>query len=278
MGHALGAIETHHKIIALDRTEFDLCDANIMSRVLDSVCPDIVINTAAWTDVDGAETHPKQAEEINFYGTKNLSQLCNKNRIGLVHISTDYVFDGASSKIWREDDTPIPQTLYGKTKLSGEQAISQTHPNHAIIRTSWVFGPHGRNFLKTMLRLAKTNTAISVVNDQIGCPTYAPHLAQALILIAEKLLDGKECGVLHLSGSTNTSWAGFAEEIFKQSAKLGGPSAAINPIPTSQFPTPAKRPANSVLDCSLAKSRFGICLPDFKTGIEQCLQLLPDLR
>jgi len=266
---------SNHQITAVNRTQFDLTNSQQMRNVLELILPDIVINTAAWTNVDGAESNEKEAFAINEKGAGDLAELCAQQNIVLIHISTDYVYDGVSKELWNETDKTKPQTIYGRSKLAGEKAIRDSSVRHLILRTSWIYSAFGTNFLKTMLRLASERDEISVVVDQIGCPTYAPHLATGIMQVVQAISKSPQHQyheTFCLAGSGQTNWADFAKEIFQQSSKCKQPAAKIIPIPSSDYPTKAKRPQNSVLDCSLAAKKFGVILPHYRQGIIDCLQ------
>lgn len=267
----------------LDITNIEQCQA-----VFNQYKPNFCINTAAYTAVDKAESEPEKANLINVVGVQNLAEVSKKNNTILLHISTDFVFDGKLSapftidsdnkdnlKGYTETDNPNPTGIYGLTKLQGEQAIQNTWKKHFIIRTSWVYSEFGNNFLKTMLRLASERESLSVVNDQIGTPTYAVDLANALLKIiisttslqVQSRSEKFHFGIYNFSNEGQCSWHEFAREIFVQkSIKIN-----LKPIPTSDFSTPAKRPAYSVLDKSKIKNIFGIQINDWKTSLTDCL-------
>jgi dTDP-4-dehydrorhamnose reductase len=236
----------NHDITALTHAELDVCDAAAVGAVVASVRPDVIINCAAWTDVDGAESNEAAALAVNGTAPGLLAAAANSAGARLVHISTDYVFDGRSARPYVESDETAPRSAYGRTKLAGEEAVSSAGGPHAIVRTSWLFGAGGRNFVATMLRLAaEGRSEVSVVDDQIGCPTFAGHLAAALVEIAERRLDG----IMHVAGAGQCSWADFAAETFSQS----GTQCNVRPVSTAEFtrsatgPRPAQRPQHSVL-------------------------------
>jgi dTDP-4-dehydrorhamnose reductase len=198
----------------------------------------------------------------------------------LVHYSTDYVFDGSGDQPWHEDDATAPLSVYGRTKLEGEQAIRRSGCQHLILRTSWVYAAHGANFVRTMLRLGAERETLGVVDDQLGCPTYAPHLADAILAIAAQIERGEASdprwGIYHAAGTGETTWCGFAREIFRTTEARGLPSPALKALTTADYPTPARRPANSRLDCGKLAATFGVRLPDWKSGTRDCLErLLP---
>ena len=253
----LEAKKRGHEVYGFASAELDITDKAVVDTVLSSVMPDVVINAAAYTAVDKAETEKEKAYAVNEAGVKNLAEACKKLDIPLLHISTDYVFDGEKKEPYIETDTPNPTSVYGASKLAGEVALQNTWTKHIILRVSWVFGEHGNNFVKTMLRLAKERDEISVVNDQFGAPTSAKAIAECLLDIAEKNEFGKvefPWGLYHYQSDPGVTWYEFAKEIFKQ-AKEGGvldKEMIVNPIGSDQFPTPVKRPLNSKLDGRLS--------------------------
>lgn len=218
--------------------------------------PDAVINAAAYTAVDRAETEPGPAARLNADAVGEVASACAATGARLVHLSTDYVFDGSVRRPLREDDPVSPLGVYGRTKLEGERLALAAHADTAVLRTSWVYGPDPPNFLCTMLRLARERDAISVVDDQIGCPTAACEVARACLVVAGGAGAGST-GLFHLAQGGPVSWAGFAGEILAMSAALGGPTARVVPIPTRAYPTAARRPAYSVLDTGRLAAAFG---------------------
>ena len=260
----------------LSRAEADIADAAAVAAAFDRLRPDLVINAAAYTAVDRAESEEKSAFEGNALGPYHLARLCARDRIPFFHISTDYVFSGEGSRPWREDDPTSPQNAYGRSKLAGEWAVLATHPESHIFRTSWVFSPWGNNFVKTMLRLAKDRDELSIVADQQGCPTYAPDLADALIHIALRKLGGARFtpGIHHFSNQGATNWADFAAAIFDLSAQSGGPRPTVRPIASKDYPTPATRPAWSVMDLSATIREFGLDIPTWNDALVRCLAAL----
>lgn len=274
-------------LAALDGPEFeidvrgrpnaDLANPVSLSAAIASSRPDVVINCGAYTAVDQAESEPDLARAINADGPAALGVACAAAGIPIIHLSTDYVFDGAKAAPYLETDPTAPQNVYGVTKLGGETGLATSGARHVILRVSWVHAPEGKNFVRTMLRLAGSRERLGVVADQIGRPTYAPHLAIALRDIAARLVldPSAPTGVFHLTGSGDpSSWRQFAEGIFAASRVRGGPSAVADPIASSAYPTPAKRPTNSVLDCSRIFETYGIRLPDWKRGVEECVELI----
>ncbi len=259
------------------RPQLDLASPATPAAAIADVRPDVVINCGAYTAVDQAESEPDLARAINADGPAALGTACAAANIPIVHLSTDYVFDGAKTSPYLETDATGPRSVYGATKLGGEAAIANSGARHVILRVSWVHAPEGKNFVRTMLRLASSRERLGVVADQIGRPTYAPHLAIALRDIAARLImdPAAPTGVFHLTGSGEPcSWRQFAEAIFAASHVRGGPSAMADPIPASAYPTPAKRPANSVLDCTRIAETYGLILPTWKQGVEECVEAI----
>ncbi len=266
------------KACAVGRAALDICSARSIERALSDINPTLVINSAAYTAVDQAETEVERAYALNRDGARLLAQASARRGIPIIHISTDYVYGGRKHNAYVEDDLTEPATVYGHSKLEGEDAVRAANPKHVILRTAWVFSPSGRNFVKTMLNRAAERERVSVVNDQRGSPTYAPHLVDAILDLARKLNtdeDGQApWGVYHAAGAGTTTWCEMAEEVFRCSAALGGPTAAVDPIASTDYPTPAQRPANSQLDCSKLKRAFGIRLPAWQAGVAECVERL----
>ncbi len=265
LGQALKKnIQSPNSFFYTDATTFDITNKEQMSLVFEKLKPAVIINTAAYTQVDQAETEIEKAHKLNVEAVKNLSVFCIKYNCALIHISTDYVFDGKQLTPYKEIDTTNPVTVYGKSKREGELAILESGlQRFAIIRTSWLYSEFGHNFYKTMLRLAETKTELNVVDDQLGCPTNANELAKALLLIASKL-SSENSGVYHYCNGGETTWYGFAKAIFKKH-KL---SVKVNPVTSTEFPTAAKRPAYSVLDTSKIKMVFKIEIPTWEDALE----------
>lgn len=252
----------------LGRDRADLSDPTACAaRVRDC---DAVINAAAWTAVDRAETDEAAATVVNGAAPGAMAVACAALGVPFVHVSTDYVFDGAGDRPFRPEDPTGPLGAYGRSKLAGEQAVRASGARHLILRTSWVVSAHGANFVKTMLRLGAERAALTVVADQIGGPTPAAAIAEALITAARAMVGGATGGTHHFAGAPDTSWADFAREIMARA----GLACAITDIPTSAYPTPARRPANSRLDCSGFEAAFGIPRPDWRAGLDDILQEL----
>lgn len=264
-----------HRIISIGRPGLDLAQAETIEQAINEINPALVINAAAYTAVDKAESEPDLASSVNSVGVGRLGQVCAQNDIPVIHISTDYVFDGKSKAPYKVSDKTAPQGVYGCSKEQGEVALRAANEQHLIFRTAWVFGEHGNNFLKTMLRLGSTNDQIRVVEDQFGTPTYAADLATGLAEIAAQVLASPNdilWGTYHLTNSGETTWCGFAREIFKHSAHETTPSPQIIGITTEEYPTPAARPAYSILDCAETKEQFGVDLPNWKDATMRCIR------
>ena len=264
-------------VIAIRRPQLDLAVPSSIRHAIPDVRPDIVVSAAAYTAVDKAESEPEIAASVNGVGAGCVAEVCEKLGIPIIHLSTDYVFDGRKTGAYVETDPTGPMSAYGRSKLAGEQAVQAACSRHVILRTAWVYSPFGNNFVKTMLRVAQSRPEISVVDDQVGCPTYAPHLAQAILHITGAVIrPGNETawGVYHACGAGETTWCGFAREIFRVSGARGGPAAAVKAITTAEYPTPAKRPGNSRLDCGKLERVFGIRQPSWQTGAELCVSRL----
>jgi len=257
------------EIISLGRPELDLARPETVAKLLRDAKPDVVVSAAAYTAVDKAESEPDTAFAINRDGPRAVAQAANDIGIPVIHLSTDYVFDGTKATAYVESDPTGPNSVYGRSKLEGELAVSKSTTNYAILRTAWVYSEYGSNFVKTMFRLAESRDEINVVADQFGCPTSANDIAAAIVTIARKLAQDPAAdlrGVFHLAGTGETNWAQFAKQIFAFSAENGGKRMIINEITTAQYPTPAQRPANSRLDCSKLEEIYGIMLPEWQTS------------
>ena len=267
--------DTDYEVIYTSREQIDIADfETTKSKVLES-SPDLIINATAYTAVDKAEEDQKAANLINHLAVKNIADICNQLECWLVHVSTDYVFDGNSKVPYKEDDETNPQGAYGETKLRGELAIQASGCKHVILRTAWVFSEYGNNFLKTVLRLGAERDELSIVGDQIGCPTYAQDIARSIVEIIPQLNSPESNGRYHYCGDQPCSWYDFANAIFDQAMvnKLKMPSI-VKSIKTSAYPTPAKRPAFSVLDCSKIENYFGVQASNWHDGIGQVIRKL----
>ena len=258
------------KIVALGRPALDLADRLSVNRALDESSAHIVVNAAAYTAVDRAERDTSAAFAINATGAEHVATTCARLALPLIHISTDYVFDGMKSSPYLESDLTSPTTVYGRSKREGEQRVARTCPNHIILRTAWLHSPFGHNFVKTMLRLASERERISVVDDQFGSPTFAPHLADVILTMADRLATGNadsQWGIYHAAGEGYASWYELAEATFQMSRALGGPSAKVSRIPSSRYPTSAKRPMNSRLDGGKLARSFDLRVPHWRKGL-----------
>lgn len=268
-------------VVALGREDgLDLAAADSVPRALESIAPSLAINAAAYTAVDRAESDTEAARALNALGPGRLAEACAAAGIPLIHLSTDYVFDGGKQGPWREDDPVAPLGTYGRTKAEGEALIRAATPQHVILRTSWVFAGHGGNFVRTMLRLGREREALTIVADQHGGPTPAADIASACARIAARLLSGRDdgYGTFHYSGAPAVSWFDFAEAIFAAAARHGYRPPRLSPIPSSAYPTPAPRPANSVLDCSRIERVWGIAQPDWRPAMERAVaDLVPQV-
>ncbi|MCG7394786.1 dTDP-4-dehydrorhamnose reductase [Microvirga sp. ACRRW] len=266
------------KAVLLGRPQLDLADPSGIEDILRDTGGDVIVNAAAYTAVDQAETEPELAEAINGIGAGVIAGVAAAMRVPVIHISTDYVFDGSLDRPYREDDVVNPLGAYGASKLLGEQAVTEAAEDHAILRTAWIYSPFGKNFVKTMLRLARDRDEIGVVADQFGSPTSALDLADGIYAVARNLLDKPQDrtlrGIFHMAAPDFASWAELATEIFAVSARLGGPSAKVRPLSTAEYPTSAKRPANSRLDGTKLATIHGISLPSWRASLVPCLERL----
>ena len=266
-----------HELVFAARPELDLADADSIFRTIERVRPDLVISAAAYTAVDQAEDEPERAMAINGEAPGHIGRAAAMIGAGVLHLSTDYVFDGSGDRTWKETDQTAPIGTYGKSKLAGERALAASQARHAILRTAWVYSPFGANFVKTMLRLAETRDTLNVVADQYGNPTSALDIADALLLVADRWSDGTEPGadqIFHFAGTGMTNWAEFARAIFAQARDKGGPSAEVTGIPASDYPTKATRPANSRLDCTKFEETFGYSSPRWQDSLAITLERL----
>jgi dTDP-4-dehydrorhamnose reductase len=254
----------------LGRDQADLADPASCAAAIRAVRPSVVINAAAWTAVDRAEAEEAAATVVNGDAPAAMAWECVAQGIPFLHLSTDYVFGGAGTASFRPNDPVAPLGAYGRSKLKGEEGVRAAGGNHLILRTSWVFSAHGTNFVKTMLRLGRERESLKVVADQVGGPTPAAAIADALIVAAQDMVAGVPGGTHHFSGSPDTSWADFAREIMAQA----GLPCVIKDIASSEYPTPARRPANSRLDCLALAAAFGIARPDWRAHLRDIIQEL----
>ena len=268
--------QTDYELIYHSRADTDIADLTETSENLIALNPDIVVNATAYTAVDLAETHESLAYQVNHFAVDNLAKQCEKIGSFLIHVSTDYVFDGTASRPYKEQDKTNPQSVYGASKLAGEIAIQRTDCRFLIIRTSWVFSEYGNNFFKTMLRLGAERETLSIVGDQIGCPTYAQDIASLIVDLIPRIEKGSvESGIYHFCGDTACSWYQFAKEIFAQADQLGYRTPKqVQSIATKDYPTPAKRPGYSVFDCTKIENTFNISRSNWRFGIDRVLSIL----
>ncbi|MEH6719920.1 MAG: dTDP-4-dehydrorhamnose reductase [Aurantimonas endophytica] len=276
VARSLAALATQHvEFVTVGRPELDITDAASVARVIERVGPAVVVNPAAYTAVDKAESEPDAALAVNHIGARNVAEAAAAANLPVIHFSTDYVFAGNKQDRYGEDDRTGPTGVYGRSKLAGEAAVAAANPAHVILRTAWVYSPYGANFLKTMLRLAAERDVLRVVGDQQGTPTYAPDIAAGVAAVIDRIVADPQGldwrGVFHMVAQGETDWAEFAETIFAVSSRLGGPSAAVERITTAEYPTPARRPANSRLVTAKLRRVFGHELPDWRNGVERCL-------
>lgn len=267
-------------ITTAGRPAFDLTDTDGMRTTIEACNPSAIINAAAYTAVDAAESNEEDAFAVNAAGAESLAVIARERAIPFFHISTDYVFDGEKTAPYIEDDTVAPTGVYGKSKLAGEQAVMHVNPKAIILRTAWVYSPFGKNFLKTMVSLA-SREALSVVADQHGNPTYAPDIAAAILTIITELGGDEptveQAGLYHMAGSGEATWHSFACEIFEQGTRYGLAHPEVAAIPTADYPTPARRPANSRLNCEKLRESFNISLPNWRESTSECVKRLSEM-
>jgi dTDP-4-dehydrorhamnose reductase len=266
------------EVIPVGRPELDLLLPETVGPALANVRPDAIVSAAAYTAVDQAEKEPDMAMTVNAKGAGAVAEAARQLGLPLIQLSTDYVFDGNKATPYVEEDPVGPGNVYGASKLAGEQAVAEATTDYAIIRTAWVYSPYGKNFVRTMLALARNRDEIKVVADQHGCPTYAHDIAVAVVTIAKNLLDRPKDealrGIFHVAGTGDTTWAGFASAIFDWLRRHDKKAPTVKSITTAEYPTPARRPANSRLDCSKLERVHGVRLPSWRVSVESCLSLL----
>jgi dTDP-4-dehydrorhamnose reductase len=266
------------EVITLGRPELDLAGgAETIVGLIEEARPDVIVSAAAYTAVDKAESEPEIAFAVNEAGARAVAQAANRLAVPLIHLSTDYVFDGLKGAPYVEEDETGPTGVYGASKLAGEKAVLDEHSDTAILRTAWVYSPFGANFVKTMLRLAGDRDEVGVVSDQRGNPTSALDIADGILRVAANVAgsaEGSLRGIFHMTAAGEGSWAEFAETIFAASAEAGGPSARVRAISTADYPTAAKRPANSRLDCGKLARTHGVSLPEWHSSLKEVLSRL----
>jgi dTDP-4-dehydrorhamnose reductase len=260
-------------VAAYDQHECDLADRVALRRVIEQERPGIIVNASAYTAVDQAESDAASAQRINADAPAVMAEAASAQNALLVHYSTDYVFDGKAHSPYTEESATHPQGVYARTKLAGEQAVAAGSAQHLILRTAWLYSNHGKNFFKTMLRLAEERTELRVVNDQTGSPTYARLVADTTLAMLEQMYAGgrlqtARCGLYHVACGGSATWHEFASHIIRLAGKAN--SVRVQPIPTRDYPTPAPRPAYSVLSSAKLEKVFGLRLPDWPTALEQC--------
>lgn len=270
------------EIVAVGKNDCNLADAAALRELVRAVAPDVIVNPAAHTAVDKAESEPALAEAINAAAPRVLGEAAARLGAWVVHYSTDYVFDGRKATPYTEDDQPNPQSVYGQTKLAGERALQECGARHLILRTSWVVGAHGGNFAKTMLRLAAERDSLRVVADQYGAPTSASLLADLTAqILGWGMRKDVPTGLYHVTAAGETNWCDYARHVIASAHQAGKPLKAhpadVHPITTADYPTPARRPANSRLDCTKFRNTFGMVLPSWQQGLDHILQQIHDI-
>lgn len=272
------SIARDHEVVALGRPDFDLThNRDVIAKAIIEQDPDAIISAAAYTAVDKAESDQALAQAINVDGARAVALAAAQLGVPLLHLSTDYVFDGAKSSPYVESDLTCPQSVYGSTKRDGEIAVLSACDNSAVLRTAWVYSPFGSNFVRTMLRVGAARDEINVVSDQVGNPSSALDIADGCFTIAENMARSGRAelrGIFHLAGSGAGSWADFAEEVFRVSGSLGGPNCRVRRIEAKDYPTPARRPANSRLDCSKLEHVHGVRLPVWQKSLATVVERL----
>lgn len=266
-----------HELVFAARPGFDLLDPASIEKTIAEVRPDLIISAAAYTAVDQAEDEPERAMAANGEAPGVIGRAAAKIGAPVLHLSTDYVFDGSGERAWTEDDPTGPIGTYGRTKLAGEQTLAASGARYAILRTAWVYSPFGNNFVKTMLRLAESRDALNVVADQYGNPTSALDIADALMAVVGRWQDEPLHGanaLYHFAGTGTTNWADFARNVFVESAKLGGPTSRVTGVPAADYRTKAIRPTNSRLDCNRIRDTFGITAQHWELGLAKTISRL----
>jgi dTDP-4-dehydrorhamnose reductase len=260
--------KTKYIVTYSSRSEIDLSNIDLLETQIEAIKPNIIINAAAYTAVDKAESEPEKADLINHIAVANIAKKCSEINACLIHISTDYVFDGMSDHPYLENSKTNPRCVYGQSKLNGEQAIISSKCKYVIVRTAWVFSEHGDNFLKTMLKLGVRNNELSIVDDQKGCPTYAQDIAKSIVIALPKIISNQHIAeVFHYCGDESCTWFEFAKSIFLEAGKKGITTPnIIKPIKTLDYPTPAIRPHYSVLECNKIVKFFGVSVSNWREG------------
>lgn len=260
------------RVVALGKEQLDLSDGTAVASAIATAKPDMVVNAAAYTAVDRAETERDAAFAVNAAGPEHLAIAAARRDVPLIHISTDYVFSGAGLKPWTEDDEPDPRSAYGRSKLAGEEAVRAVSPKHVILRTSWLFASHGHNFVRAMLRLGRERDTLRIVDDQRGCPTETSDLARVIVEIASALLRGNaRFGTYHYAGEGALTWYEFGQAIFANAGDLVARPPLLLPISTAEYAAPAARPANSVLACGKIARDFDVSRAAWAAGLQKVL-------
>lgn len=265
------------EVVTVGRPHLDLARAETILPAIDGCRPDLVVSAAAYTAVDQAEAEPELALAVNATGAGAVSEAAARLGLPVIHVSTDYVFDGSKEGAYVEDDPPAPLSVYGATKLAGEKTVAAANPRHLILRTAWVYSPFGKNFVKTMLRLAENREEVQVVADQWGNPSSALDIAEAVLQVAARMIqatDGSVFGVYHLVGTGVTNRADLARHVLAVSRTRGGPWALVRDVTTAEFPTPARRPANSSLSTARFAATFGCVMPAWQHSVETAVERL----
>ena len=265
------------RLLAFERAKVDITCRDSVDAALADVSQGVLVNLSAYTQVDRAESEPDIAYAVNCDGARHVAQASARLNLPLIHLSTDFVFPGDRKRPLTEDDPTGPLSVYGSSKLAGEKAALEVNPHTLILRTAWVFGPYGNNFVKTILRLGRTRPELSVVSDQYGCPTPAPAIAQTVWALAGRLADSRDAadfGVFHYAGGEAATWYDFAVAILAEAGRLGAGTASVRPIGTSEYPTSAHRPPYSVLDCEKIHRHFAIRAPSWRDALRPILQAI----
>ncbi|MFW6077033.1 MAG: dTDP-4-dehydrorhamnose reductase [Hyphomicrobiales bacterium] len=267
-------------VLTLGRPEADLTNPDTLGAAIAAHAPAVVVNAGAYTAVDDAESDRDQAFAVNAAGAGHLARACATADVPLIHISTDYVFDGQARRPRREDDAIAPLSAYGASKAAGEAEVRAVSGRHVILRTSWIYSEAGRNFLTTMLRLGRERSELAIVDDQTGAPTWAADVAAAIARIAEILEGGCDdiYGTFHFADAGSTTWFGFASAIFARAKALGWQVPKLRPITTAEYPTPARRPAYSVLDTGKFTRVFGVAPPDWRDALDRCMARIAQIE
>jgi dTDP-4-dehydrorhamnose reductase len=269
------AAGTDIDIIAIGRPALDLADPDTIEGALAAIAADVLVSAGAYTDVNQAEAESDMADRINGQAPGLLATRAKARGIPIIQLSTDYVFDGTKPQPYTESDPICPINAYGRSKAAGERAVAAAHPQHVILRTSWIYSPFGRNFVRTMLDLARNDDTVRVVADQVGNPTAASDIADGILVVARSLVAGhagEPFGTFHMAAAGAASWADFASAVFTASAACGGPSARVVPIASAEYQAPARRPANSRLDCAKIARVHGVSLPSWQPSLTACVR------